>query len=438
MDNRYERRVTSSSSRRPSNGQQRPQSTGFLYGGDARGIYGAQDYGKRSTMIYGKPPRRRWPFILALIVVAIIVILLVMFACKPQSEEPEEQTEEQTSTEQTEEVVQQDVTNTITITAVGDCTLGTDESFSVDTNFNTVFANNGSDPSYNFKRVTPYTATDDLTIANFEGTLTESTDRQDKQFAFKGPASYADILVQGSVEAVNLANNHSYDYGNSSYEDTKQALSDYGITSFGYDRTNTFTVKDTKIGLYGVNCVGSYETATEQMYADIAALQQEGCSIIIGCMHAGTEGNGVPDDAQVTLAHSAIDAGTNLVIGTHPHVLQGIERYNNAYILYSLGNFVFGGNSSPSEFATAIWQQTFTVTNGQLVVDENTLNSVCLIPCRLSSSSSTLNDYQPLPLTGDEATEVLNTINNRSAQLSGDGIVLTTTVDENDRAYLNQ
>lgn len=81
----------------------------------------------------------------------------------------------------------------LTISVVGDCTLGTDEEFDYDTSLNAYYDNNG--PDYFFANVKKIFEADNLTIANFEGTLTDSEDREDKQFAFKAPASYADILT---------------------------------------------------------------------------------------------------------------------------------------------------------------------------------------------------------------------------------------------------
>ncbi|WP_371334553.1 CapA family protein, partial [Campylobacter jejuni] len=82
---------------------------------------------------------------------------------------------------------------------------------------------------YFFANVKSIFSADDLTIANFEGTLTDSEAREDKQFAFKAPAEFADILTAGSIEAVNTANNHSHDYGEQSFSDTMTALDSRGI-----------------------------------------------------------------------------------------------------------------------------------------------------------------------------------------------------------------
>ena len=112
---------------------------------------------------------------------------------------------------------------------------------------------------------------------------------------------------------------------------------------------------------------------------------------------------------QKDAAHAAIDAGADLVLGHHPHVLQGIEKYNGRYICYSLGNFCFGGNKNPSDKDTMIFQQTFTFENGNLLDDSN----INIIPCSLSSSGKK-NDYKPRVLKGSEKDRVMKKIQDMS------------------------
>ena len=99
--------------------------------------------------------------------------------------------------------------------------------------------------------------------------------------------------------------------------------------------------------------------------------------------------------------HIAVDEGADLVIGSHPHVIQGYEKYNGRYIVYSLGNFCFGGNPNPSDKDCMIFQQTFTVTGNDVATDDN----INVIPCSISSVSNS-NNYQPTPATGDEKTRI--------------------------------
>ena len=134
---------------------------------------------------------------------------------------------------------------TLTVSVVGDCTLGTDENFDYDTSLNAYFESYGKE--YFFQNVKSIFEADDLTIANNEGTFTDSYDREDKTFAFKAPASFAGIYSCSSVEAVNTANNHSHDYGEQSFQDTMDALDAEGIVHFGYDETAVMDVKGVKV-----------------------------------------------------------------------------------------------------------------------------------------------------------------------------------------------
>jgi len=301
----------------------------------------------------------------------------------------------------------------ITISLVGDCTLGTDEAFAYDTSLNAYQLYRGSD--YFLQNVKTIFAEDDLTIINMEGPLTESTERNGEKFAFKGAPGFVDILSGSSVEAANLANNHSHDYGEQGFEDTKRILSDAGITAFGYDETALITIKGIKIGLVGIYELHDHLERTRQLKDNIAKVKQEGADLIITIFHWGNERETVPDSNQLELGHIAIDYGADLVAGHHPHVLQGIEEYRGKYIVYSLGNFCFGGNSAPDDMDTMIFQQTFTIQSGEALTDEN----ITLIPCSISSETG-FNNYQPTPAEGSEAERILQKIDERSAQINAE------------------
>lgn len=301
----------------------------------------------------------------------------------------------------------------LTLSVVGDCTLGTDETFDYDTSLNAYYENYGAD--YFLQNVKDIFSTDDLTIANFEGTLTDSDEREDKTFAFKAPASYASILTGGSVEAVNTANNHSHDYGEQSFNDTLAALDDAGIVHFGYDETAVMDVKGIKVGLVGIYELHDHLEREQQLKDNIAKVKADGAQLIVVIFHWGNETETVPDSNQTTLGRIAIDEGADLVCGHHPHVLQGIETYKGRNIVYSLGNFCFGGNSSPSDMDTMIYQQTFTI-DADGVKKDNVTN---IIPCSISSAAyDGYNNYQPTPAEGDEATRILGKINERSSWIS--------------------
>ncbi|CDE00628.1 putative uncharacterized protein [Roseburia sp. CAG:471] len=344
-------------------------------------------------------------------------------ASQEQQEETTEPKKDDSSTDNTDDTSKdsQEETTTpeptaepvsITVSMVGDCTLGTDVNFDQSTSFD-AFYQMKNDPGYFFQNVKDIFTADDLTVANMEGTLTTSNDRQQKTFAFKGNPSYTEILTQGGVEATNLANNHSHDYGDQSYEDTIQYLEADGITTFGYDRTAVMDVKGIKVGLIGIYELKDGLGRQQQVIDTIREVKDQGAQVIIVSFHWGTEKSNIPDDIQKTLAHLAIDQGADLVVGHHPHVLQGIEKYQGKNIVYSLGNFCFGGNKNPSDKDTMIFQQTFTVENGELVEDDVTN----IIPCSLSSESG-YNNYQPMVLEGSEKERVLQKIEEFSVALN--------------------
>ena len=315
----------------------------------------------------------------------------------------------------------------LTLSVVGDCTLGTDETFDYDTSLNAYYENYGAD--YFLQNVKDIFSADDLTIANFEGTLTDSDEREDKTFAFKAPASYASILTGGSVEAVNTANNHSHDYGDQSFNDTLAALDDAGIVHFGYDETAVMDVKGIKVGLVGIYELYDHLEREQQLKDNIAKVKADGAQLIVVIFHWGNETETVPDSNQTTLGRIAIDEGADLVCGHHPHVLQGIETYKGRNIVYSLGNFCFGGNSSPSDMDTMIYQQTFTI-DADGVKKDNVTN---IIPCSISSAAyDGYNNYQPTPAEGDEATRILGKINERSSWIStAEGSTFTAKYNSN-------
>ena len=311
--------------------------------------------------------------------------------------------------EETAKAAQKDPVS-LTISVVGDCTLGTDETFDYDTSLNAYYDSNGKD--YFFQNVKSIFSADDLTIANFEGTLTDSDTREDKTFAFKAPAEYAQILTSGSIEAVNTANNHSHDYGEQSYTDTLTALDNAGIIHFGYNDTAVMDIKGVKVGLVGIYELKDHLGREQQLKDNIAKVKADGAELVIVIFHWGNESETVPDTNQMTLGRLAIDEGADLVCGHHPHVLQGIETYKGKNIVYSLGNFCFGGNSSPSDMDTMIFQQTFTITSDGVQAD----NVTNIIPCSISSADG-YNNYQPTPATGDEATRIKSKIDERSAAI---------------------
>lgn len=304
----------------------------------------------------------------------------------------------------------------ILLSFTGDCILGTDEFFAWDTGLPAYYNLYG--PEYFLKNVRSIFEEDDLTIVNMEGTLTEETTRVDKQFAFKGDPEYVKILTSSFVEAANIANNHSHDYGEKSFQDTVQTLEENGIKTFGYDDVAVLEVKGIRVGMFGIYELDDHLERIPQVKQDIAKLKDQNVDIIVAVFHWSNELVTVPDENQVTLAHLAIDEGADVVVGHHPHVVQGIDEYKGKMIAYSLGNFCFGGNTCPTEMDTFIFQQKFILDGKRNI----TGSEYKVIPCRVSSET-TYNNYQPTPLVGEEAKETMDKIEERSQEINSDRIV---------------
>ena len=378
---------------------------------------------------------------LKVIVTTDIILLVILCGAllakglyKSNKEEPQPETKTESANKEGQKPEKQETPEvqetTITISAAGDCTLGTDEGFNYKRSFKGKY-DAVQDPAYFFQNVQPVFAQDDLTIVNMEGTLTEETTREPKQFAFKGDAEYAKILTAGAVEAANLANNHSFDYGKKSYEDTITALEAEGISSFGYERTAVMDIKGVKVGLAGVYELAEHIDCKQDLLDNIASLKEQGAQIIIVSFHWGQEKENVPSDVQVELAHTAIDNGADLVLGHHPHVLQGIGEYKGKNIVYSLGNFCFGGNSAPSDMDTMIFQQTFTVKDGKLQED----NVTNILPCKISSAyEEGYNNYQPILAEGEQKEKIFERLSEYSqkAQEAGDRLAQESAVQDKD------
>ena len=290
----------------------------------------------------------------------------------------------------------------ITISAAGDCTFGSDRSSPASANFYSVYRRVKSN-RYFFRRVAPIFAKDDLSIVNFEGTLSRRGQRAAKKYAFRGNPSYAKILKKGNIEAVSFANNHCRDYGSVSYQDTCSALKKNKICYASYGKTGIYRAKGKKIGMVAVNGLESFSANRSLIQSGIKKLKKKKADLIIVSIHAGIEYTSSPNDTQKALAHYAVQRGANLVLGHHPHVLQGIEKYRGAYIVYSLGNFCFGGNTNPPDKDTMIFQQQFTFRDGKLLKKKSPAR---VIPCTISSRSD-INNYQPEPAGKSRCRKIL-------------------------------
>ncbi|TEB16035.1 Capsule biosynthesis protein CapA [Pelotomaculum sp. FP] len=237
----------------------------------------------------------------------------------------------------------------------------------------------------------------DVTMVNLENAVTDRGYKAPKQFNFRMPPKYTQALLNGGIDIVNLANNHVWDYGAVGLQDTIAYLDAAGIEHVGAGESIDAAAEPAIIEVKGkrIGFLGFYfnEGNVEE---GVAALKQKADVVVVN-FHWGTERSNYPDDYQVDLAHRAIDAGADLVIGHHPHVLQGMERYKGGVIAYSLGNFIFGGNSR-RQHDTVVFQ---LIIRGREKIP-------AIIPVRIS-------DWQPYRLAGEEGRQVVDSIREYSS-----------------------
>lgn len=296
------------------------------------------------------------------------------------------------------------------VSAVGDCTLGGDyRGERAKGSFHFELAAEGDDPAYPFSLVRSVLQADDLTIANLETTLTEATRPHGDPLSFRGKPAYAAMLREGSVEVVNVANNHAMDFGFPGHEDTVAAVRKEGVGVFGGDLVDVRTVRG--IEVVNLGYTGGRDDVRPRVERDVRAHKRPD-NLVIVSFHWGMEGSGTILPTQRLLGRAAVDAGADLVLGHHPHVLQGIEAYRGRNIVYSLGNFVFGGHSHPGDMDSVVYQQRFALADGGLVRGEKRI-----VPVRISGTTPQ-NDYRPVVLEGDEARRVLERLDTLSASVA--------------------
>lgn len=291
-------------------------------------------------------------------------------------------------------------TGKVTVTFLGDCTLGGEAMYRNNKKgFVNTVAQNGT--TYPFRNLKTLTENDDITVANLEGVLTDrKLQAMNKVFTFSGPTAYTGILKEGSVECVTLANNHSGDYGRPGTRDTEEALDQAGIARFGTENVAICEIHGVRIGFAGIS-ITLNGNAGKRFREQIEALREAGCAAVITVMHAGTEYDLTPNVYQKRMARKAITYGSDLVIGHHPHVVQGYEVIDGAPVVYSLGNCVFGGNMHPDDFRACAVQ-------ADLIFQESTLTEIVLrfVPIMISGRTD-FNDYSPVIPDGDTQEQIL-------------------------------
>ena len=225
--------------------------------------------------------------------------------------------------------------------------------------------------------------------------------KEEKKYNFSGPSAYTEILTSGGIDCVTLANNHSHDYDTAGYEDTRRALESAGVTYFSTDTMAVWRNDDgLMIGFLGVS--GSLSGNRNKEYKRQAEiLRSLGCAAVITVMHTGTEYDYQPDSYQRQVVTRALDCGTDLIVGHHPHVAQGYEIRNGVPVAYSLGNCVFGGNTNPRDHDALVLRAELSFEDGEL--EKITLR---FYPISVSGEES-YNDYSPVFLSGADADRVL-------------------------------
>ena len=253
----------------------------------------------------------------------------------------------------------------------------------------------------------------DVFMVNLENPITTSNDIVDKEFNFKMRPKYVGALKRGGIDAVNCANNHTYDFGPAGLMETMRVLDSVGIPFVGVGsnledsrQPLIYEVMGMRIGFLGFQGRGAEWNATATkagvaprtdavILADVPKLKPLVDFVVVN-FHWGTELAEMPEEWQVLLAHHTIEAGADLIVGHHPHVLQGIEQYRGKVIAYSLGNFVFGGNTN-SSYETAVLRMRVTKNEAKAE----------LVPVKVEK-------YRPRFASGKTARAVIELVGQRS------------------------
>lgn len=240
---------------------------------------------------------------------------------------------------------------------------------------------NGYD--FPYAHVHPYFQQDDFTVANLETPVTKNgTPAPNKEFVYKSPPEAIPAMKEAGIDLVNLANNHSMDQGESGLLDTFQVLEDNGLeyVGAGPDAKRAYAPvyverNGIRMAFFGFSRVvpnvswyaGKNKPGIAVSYDPakaVEAIQQARgqADLVIVIAHWGKEREDYPVDHQMELSRAYINAGADLVIGGHPHVLQGFEQYNEKWIAYSLGNFIFTRSHDPKTWETMVLQASCTKT----------------------------------------------------------------------------
>lgn len=279
----------------------------------------------------------------------------------------------------------------ITFNFMGDCTLGTQLGADTPGRFNATA--DIQPPEYFFSGVQEILNEGTFNVTNCEGVLTdnpltEAFKDYTPAFWFKSSARNAQIFSKNNIHIVGIANNHINDYNAQGRLDTIAALEANGIQWTDSSKSLILEHEGIKVAFF---CITLWDGSLPGSLCTQITEAASTTDLQIVFFHGGTENVHQPDYYKVDYAHAFVDAGADLVVGSHPHVLQPLETYNGVNIVYSLGNFVYGGHSTP-ENRTIVYQHTFTFE------DKNLIRSAEEIyPCYIYTGN--VNEYQPTLIT---------------------------------------
>ncbi len=357
----------------------------------------------------------------------LVMILMLSAAVYPAGAEEELDIEELIEVEEPEEtpgIYETDGSTVITVTCTGDFTIGGDNYHNKSKFFYKRLKEHDGDINFVMANTRNIFLNDDLTLVNFEGTLTETKkvpdNKKKNKFLFNIAPEYVTVLSDNGVEAVSLENNHVMDHGEEAYEETKETLRSAGIVYSNSEEIGIFEVSGIQIAMLSYLCIdrydkpiGQYANLYEKVEADIKAVKKQ-YPIVIVSFHWGNELDYSPTERQIKMGRLAADSGADLVIGHHSHRINPIEEYNGVYICYSLGNFCFSGNEAPSDMTSFIFQTRFKITKSGDV--SNT--GFRVIPIRITSIRDK-NDCIPTPVEDERLqTDIINVMKDNGRKLN--------------------
>ncbi len=296
--------------------------------------------------------------------------------------------------------------------------------------------------AYPFQYLTDYTETADIFFTNLEAPFGSGGTPFDKKYTFRVKPEMIEVLLAGKINLVSLANNHTMDFGPSCLQQTRELLDQHGIRHAGAGPNRKearqpaiMEVKGKKIGFLAYSLTFPEEFwATDTsagtcfpyeyfVFNDVARLDSTVDFVIVSC-HWGQELMQTPKPYQVNLARRLIDHGADLILGHHPHVLQGVEFYKDRLIAYSLGNFIFGSYSESAKESILL----------RITLQSADISTVQAIPINVYNKEV---DFRPLPLQGEMKEAFLHRwirlsseLNSNPIGINSDGFISNNKIDK--------